>query len=298
MASKTTVFVSTNDVPSLIILFGITGNLKPEANLYFDKNRFGMHFSTDDNMAMIEFESNEKQLLNYYYDDSVLKRTYIGVCLKVCYMMLRSIPAKSVGQIYKVERDEELYLNCEGSTSYDGASKIHTINLPVDVIEPPQIRDTDVYVKVNNSDFSNMCSAFIKSDCKRIKFTIRKNVLYIRGFNEYGECRSARSFRNSSPNEEETDDIIDDCEPTKVKKGKLSITIKKKIPSDQYSVETTIDKLKPLTKINSLCKNGIVYVYVCEQEGSDKRENIIILKTNVGQIGTFGVYLRDATIER
>lgn len=291
----TTIFISTSDVPSLVTLFGIANGFDPEANLRFDKNGFGLNYSTIDNMAMVEFESRGDQLSNYYYDDNCKLRTYIGVGLKSCYTMLKSIPAKAVGQIYKIEDDDELYVNCEGSTSKDGASKIHTINLSVDDTEPPQIRDSDVYIKVNTSDFSNMCSAFIKSACKTIKFTTRKNVLYIRGFDEYGECRSAHSFRNSGPNEEESDDIVDDNNAIKIKKGKLNIAIKKKIPSDQYSVETTIDKLKPLAKINNLCKNGIVYVYVCKQEGIDKRENIIVLKTNVGQIGTFKVYLRDTT---
>lgn len=294
-SSGTDIFASTSDVASLVTLFGIASGYKAETHLFFDKHGFGMRYATEDNFAMIVFSSEEFQLLNYYYNNKK-EISYIGVHLKTCYTMLRSIPAKSVGQIYKIDGDDDLYVNPEGSSTKDGASKIPTINLTVDAIEPPIIRNTDRYVKVNTADFSNICSSFTKVNCKRIVFTLRKNTLDIKGFNDKNECRSAVQFRNSSPNDAEDEDseIIDDSTSSHIKRGKINVVVRKKIPSDQYSSETTIDKLKPLTKINNLCKNGIVYVYVCNKTSdTDKRENITILKVNVGQVGAFELYLRD-----
>lgn len=296
MANLTDIFIATNDVTSLVSLFSTANGYETEANLSFSKRGFGLRFSTSDDLAMIDFESDEYNLLGYYYGKGN-DISYIGVCLKKCYTMLRSVPAKSVGQVYKMSDDDDLYVNSEGSSSKDGASKIPTINLPIDTTAPPLIGPDDEYIKVNTSDFANMCTSISKVDCKTIRFTIKGLALIVQGFNDKSECMCAYSYRNSGPNDEEEEEEIplEDTGPSKVKKGKLTIVIHRKTPDDQNSVETTIDKLKPLSKINNLCKNGIVYVYVYKRIVEGKCKKIIAIRTNVNQLGPFTVYLKDSS---
>ncbi len=295
MASQTKIFVSTSDVSSLVTLFSITHGYEAEANLHFSERGFGLKFSTSDNLAMIDFESDEHKLLGYYYEMSE-PISYVGVCLKKCYTLLRGIPAKSVGQIYKMDGDDDLYINSEGSSSIESASKIPTVHLTVENINPPIIEQNDPYIKVNTSDFATMCTAISKSDCKIIKFITKNSCLCIRGFNDRNECMCAFSYRNVGPNEDDEDieEIVDAHNQSKIRKGKINVIIRKKISSDQHTIETTIDKLKPLSKINNLCKNGILYVRVHQEKGT-RRDKTISLKVNVGQIGTFTVYLRDSS---
>lgn len=295
MSTKTDIFISTNDVSSLVSLFSIASGYDIEANLKFEREGFGLSFSTSDNLAMIDFYSSEDKLLGYYYEDlNPIK--YIGVSLKKCYAMLRGIPAKSVGQIYKTNDDEDLYVNPEGSSTSEGANKIPTINLPISTIDPPTISPEEKYIKVNTLDFASMCNSISKADCKTIRFSIVGKFLHVKGFDDKNECMSAKSFSNAGPNDSYENEVVNcDNQSLKVKKGKFNIIIHKKPFTEQFFVETTIDKLKPLSKINNQCKNGIIYVYVCKETIEPKQDKFIALKVNTGQIGVIYIYLRDSS---
>lgn len=287
------IFVATSDANSLISLFGITNSYSNEANLIFDNKGFGLSFFTADDQAMIVFQSLEEQLLAYQFLGE--EKKYIGVSLKKCYTTLRSVAGKSVTQIYKmIDDDDALYIKPESTLSKDGADCIRTIDLEIDTRESPDIDPDDKYVKLSTSDFSSLCGSLNKQECKTIKFTILDGTLIIKGYNAGKKCASARSFKYNSIDTDDSngDNYVDDEEdedPTPIKRGKFSIIVKKnKNKKNDCSVFTTIDKLKPLNKINNLCKNGIIYVYVSTSK------KMIILKTKVGQIGTLKIYLRDA----
>lgn len=289
MASNAEFLISTNDVASLISMFNTANGYLGEANLHFNKDGFGMRFDTPDGFGMVDFESHESKLLTYSYQRKE-DIYYLGVELKECYRLLKTIPIRTVGQIYKVEGDDDLYINPLGSDTVDGAAKITTKILPVNEIEPPHL-DNENYIKMSTCDFHDMCVTLNGASCKIIRFTIKNKTLLIKGFDDKDSVKYARYFKSGLSNyEDEEEDITEEESPVKTKKGKFNLIINKKTPEDQVTVDTTIDKLKPLAKINSLCKNGIVYVHVFKNEKSGK---IIALRTNTGQSGVFTVYLLD-----
>jgi hypothetical protein len=137
-----------------------------------------------------------------------------------------------------------------------------------------------------------MCVTLCRTGCKIVKFTQKSGTIFVKGFDEHGETMSAHTFRDGFLSEEK-DEEDDDTEPSKIKKGKIMLIINKSNTGN--SVHVPIEKLKPLSKINNMCKNGIVRIYITKTKNkSGGFNNILYIKTKIGQIGTCEIFIRDS----
>lgn len=286
------VYVSMVDTQSFNSMLCIMSSYTTEANLRFDDEGIESSFSTSDFSAFITYECDKHNLLEYFFRSrKTYDVKYLGFNIKKFIGSLGKPPAKSSTKIYRMIDDDNLYISHDSSSNTQGASKVPSLDLPIDDREPPSIEHENKYFKVSTSEFSDICVSFVKSQCPTVQFIMSENLVTMKGFNDTSECMGAYAFKaNSSPSiEGEPEDDL----PIAKKKGKFNVIVHKKDPGEAFSVNVTIDKLKPLTKLNNLCKNGIVYIYTCKKSETTNKNNIIALRTNVGQVGVFTLYLKD-----
>lgn len=270
--SKVDIYLTNIDISSMTVMFNITCGYVAEANMIFSNDGISILECNSENNVFIETIIPKELLIHYEYN-MVEEQYYAGFELKKIQGNFNSIPSKQVCNMYKLEGNDSFFTIGEITLNKDGANKLKTCSHPIFRDIPPDIT-FDPLVKINAADFSALCVSLGKLSCKKIEFSRGKNTLYVKGMREDGKNEKTvknivtqRSFKNSTPFDMNEEDAEED---------------------DSLTVNYNI--IKPLIKINKICKNGIVNVYFFKI--GDK--NMLALKVNVGQIGLYSIYFRDS----
>lgn len=290
----------TNDVQSLTSCFALLGGYDDGINFFFTRRGLKIVHPTCDGGAFISVKINKKKLLFYFYN-SAEEVYYTGFSITDFHSRLRSIQNKQSCNIYKLKGFDSFFVNAEGHASKDSANKLGTLNLEIKDEKPPNISNDDrLFAKIATMDFSAACVTLVRNKCKTVKFTKKYSALYIRGFKE-GEQISTFTFRDGVDTGDELDeeDELELQKKTYKKKGGVTIVVNKAKTIESASVCIPIEKLRPLTKCNNMCKAGIVRVYigreqkVCSETNKIESYDYLYIKINVGQIGEFELYIKE-----
>lgn len=294
------VSLGTNDVQSLLACLNVLNGYDNDMTFFFTKKGVRIVHPTLDGGAFITVKIEKKKLLFYFYN-SLNDEYYTGFNIKDFYNRLKSIQTKQSSNIYKLKGYDNFFVNAEGHASKDSANKLNTQDLEIKDEKPPKVsNDERFFAKVSTTDFGSTCGTLSRNGCKIIKFTKKYSALYIRGFVQ-GEQISTFTFRDGVDIGDEGEVEEDDSESqtkTYKKKGGVTIVLNKSKSAELSSVCVPIEKLKPLTKSNNMCKSGIVHIYIGREQKIIKDSNKIesydylYLKINVGQIGEFEIYIK------
>lgn len=292
----------TNDVQSLLACLNILNGYDNDMNFFFTSNGAKVIHPTNDEGAFISVKIDRSKLLFYFYN-SEKDEYFAGFNIKEFYNRLKGIQTKQSSNIYKLKDYDNFFVNAEGHASKDSANKLSTLDLDIKNEKPPKIsNDERLFAKVTTVDFGSTCGALSRNGCKIVKFTKKYSALYVRGFTQ-GEQISTFTFRDGvdmgdDPDNYDVDEDSESQKKTYKKKGGITIVVNKAKTAELSSVYVPIEKLKPLTKSNNMCKNGIVHIYigreqkVCKETNKIESYDYLYLKINVGQIGEFELYIK------
>jgi hypothetical protein len=272
---KVDIFFTTIDSGSLAVMANISAGYVTETNIRFDNNGIYLIESNETNNVLIVANIPKSTLLHYQYNIPE-KQYYAGFELKKFQSNLMSIPTKQVCNVYKLDGDDNFFTVGEITLNKDGANKLKTCKNPIYRGSPPNNLPLEPLVKMTAADFSAMCSSLGKLSSKKIEFSRGKSTFYVKGIKYENDAvnneqikhiLSARSFCNNSPFDDDAEDL-----------------------EEEDSLVINFALIKPLIKINKICKNGVVHIYMFKEA----EKNTLAIKINIGQIGDYSLYFKDS----
>lgn len=302
MASETEnpyeISFGTNDVQSLLACLNILNGYDVDMNFFFTKKGLKIIHPTQDEGAFISINIERDKLLFYFYN-SQRDEYYTGFNIKEFYMRLKGVQTKQSSNIYKLRGLDNFFVNAEGHASKDSANKLNTCDLEIKNEKPPRISsDEKLFAKITTTDFGAACATLSRNGCKIVRFTKKFSTLFIRGFFQ-GDQISTFTFRDGVDIDDDYEDEETESQKKIYKKnGGVTIVINKAKTVELSSVSVPIEKLKPLTKSNNMCKNGIVHLYIgreqrlCKDTNRIESYDYLYIRINVGQIGSFELYIK------